>query len=173
MIYKLSGALLAVALVSQVVLAHDKPPDPNAPPPRFITVRSVDQAKGEVVFDVQVLVQRSDVQLTLLVFPDGHKQETLGTKPAYIYLGEGFKVSMKKAKWSGVDGKEAGADAVVKRLKPGVMVLLSADGSEVDRKYLGMFKEDTLVLVVSAEELPIPYLPQSDSAIPVKHVGKR
>jgi hypothetical protein len=172
MICKVSVALLAVALVSQVVLAEDKPA-PKGPPPRFITVRSVDQAKGNVVFEVQVLAQMFDEQTTVLVFPDGHEQMTLGRKPTYVGLSEGFKVSLKKAKWSGTDGKEVGADAAVKRLKPGVMVLLSADGTAVDRAYLGMFKENTLVLVVAAEELPVAYIPHSSSAIPVKKVGER
>jgi hypothetical protein len=172
-LYKSYAALLAVALVCQVVRAQDKSSAPKTPPPRFITLRTVDQAKGEVVFDVQVVAQMFDERTTLLVFPDGHKQMTLGRKPAYVQLGEGFTVSLKKAKWSGTDGKEVSADAAVKRLNPGVMVLLSADGAAVDRAYLSLFKEDTLVLVVAAEELPVPYIPQSSGAIPVKAVGKR
>jgi hypothetical protein len=56
--YKLCAALLAVALVSQVVLAQEKPAAAKGPPPRFISVKSVDEAKGEVVFDVQVVAQK-------------------------------------------------------------------------------------------------------------------
>ena len=56
MIGKLTVALAAVALVSQAVLAQDTTTAaPKGPPPRLITVRSVDGAKGEVIFDVQVV----------------------------------------------------------------------------------------------------------------------
>ena len=144
-----------------------------SPPPRFITVKGVDQAKGEATFDVQVVFQNVLDEPTVLVDPGGHQRLTLGTKPAYVHLGEGFKVSLKNAKWNGADGKQISAEAAAKRLKPGVTVLLSADGSSVDRAYLSMFKEDTLVLIVAAEELPVPYIPHSAGSYPVKKVGER
>ena len=173
MICKLSVALLTVALMSHVVPTQDKPTAPKGPPPRFITVTSVDQAKGEVVFDVQVVAQNVLDEPTILVYPSGDKRLTLGTKPSYVHLGEGFKVSLKKAKWSSTEGKEVGVDALAKRLKPGVMVLLSADGGAVDGAYLRMFKEDTLVLVVAAEQLPVPYIPHVGGYIPVKELPER
>jgi hypothetical protein len=170
---KISVALLAVTLLSQVVRAQDTLAAPKGPPPRFVAVASLDRAKGEVVFDVQFVAQRVDDQLTVLVYPGGDERLTLGTKPSYVHLGEGFKVSLKKAKWSGADGKGIGTDAASKRLKPGVIVLLSADGGAVDGAYLRVFKEDTLVLVVAAEELPVPYIPHSGDAIPIRKVGER
>jgi hypothetical protein len=107
------------------------------------------------------------------VYPAGDKRLTLGTKPSYVHLGEGFKVSLKKGKWSLTDGKGVSAEAAAKRLKPGVIVLLSADGAAVDGAYLRMFKEDTLVLIVAMEELPVPYYPHVGGVIPVKKVGER
>ena len=173
MMCKLSVPLLATVLLSQVVLVHDKPAVPKGPPPRFITVMSVDQAKGEVVFDVSVVDIHVSDELTVLVYPDGHRRQTVGTKPSYIHLGEGFKVSLKNAKWSGTDGKQIGAEAAAKRLKPGLIVLLSTDGTAVDRAYLRMFKEDTLVLLVAWEELPLLSLPHVGGGIPSKKVGER
>jgi hypothetical protein len=37
--------------------------------------------------------------------------------------------------------------------------------------YLRLFEEDTLVLIVPADELPAPYYPYVGGSIPVKHVG--
>jgi hypothetical protein len=107
------------------------------------------------------------------IYPGGDHRLTLGTKPSYVHLGEGFKVSLKKGKWSDADGKEVGVKAAAKRLKPGVMVLLSADGAAVDGAYLRMFKEDTLLLIVAVEDLPVPYHPHVGGGIPVKKVGER
>jgi hypothetical protein len=106
------------------------------------------------------------------VYPNGEHRLTLGTKPTYVHLAAGFRVSLKSAKWSGVDGKEVGAEAAARKLKRGVTVLLSADGNSVDRAYLRMFKEDTLVLIAPAEELPVPYSPHVGGSIPVKEVAK-
>jgi subtilisin family serine protease len=167
----LSMMLVLLGAVSQIVLAQDKPAAPKRPPPRFITVRSVDQAKGEVIFDVQVVAQMFDDQPTLLVYPDDHKRLTLETKPTHVYFGDEFKVSSNKATWRGVDGKEVGAEAAAKRLKPGVIVLLSADGAPVDGVYLRMFKEDALVLVLPVEELPVPYSPHVGGSITEKKIG--
>jgi hypothetical protein len=159
--------------MSHVLRDQDKPAAPKGPPPRFITVMSVDQAKGEVLFDVQVVAQNVLDQPTILVDPSGNKRLTLGTRPSYVHLGEGFKVSLKEAKWKSTDGKAVGTDAVAKRLKPGVTVLLSADGGAVDGAYLRMFKEDTLVLIVAAKNLPVPYIPHVGGGIPVKEIGDR
>jgi hypothetical protein len=173
MVCKLLVALLALPLLLQGVLAQDKPAAPKGPPPRFITVRSVDLPKERVVFDVQVVAQNALDQPTLLVYADGHQRLTLGTKPTHVHLAEGFQVSLKKARWRGVDGKEMDTKMVARRLQPGVTVLLSADGSEVDPAYLQMFKADALVLVVPAEELPVPYSPHVGGGIPIKEVGQR
>jgi hypothetical protein len=132
----------------------------------------VDRAKGEVVFDVQVVAQNVLDAPTLLIYPDGHKRLTLGTKPTHIHLGEGFQVAVQKAKWYRADGKEIGAEAAVRHLKHGVLVLLSADGAEVDKAYLHMFKGNTLVLVVPADELPVPYNPHSGGFIAVKKIDR-
>jgi hypothetical protein len=169
---KLSVALFSVAILAHVAHSQDGPVVPKGPPPRFITVRNVDQAKAEVVFDVQVVVQGVLDRPTVLIYPDGYKRMTLGTKPSYVYLLDGFKVWWKKAKWTGTDGKEVSAESVAKRLKPGVTIVLSADGAAVDEAYLRMFKEDTLVLIVPQEELPVPYASQGGSAIPVQNVDK-
>ena len=69
--------------------------------------------------------------------------------------------------------EQVGAEAAAKRLQPCVIVLLSADGAAVDRAYLRMFNEDTLALVVEAEELPVPFIPHSGGSIPVRKVGER
>jgi hypothetical protein len=59
MVCKLSFALLAVTLLPQSVLTQENSVVPKGPPPRFITVTSVDQAKGEVIFDIQVVAQNA------------------------------------------------------------------------------------------------------------------
>jgi hypothetical protein len=162
-------ALLAM-LMTQFALAQEKR---EGPPPRFITVKKVDQSKQEIIFDVQIVDQNPLDRPTYLVYPDGYQRLTLGTKPQYVHPAEGFKVSMKTAKWSSADGKEVSAEAAAKRLKPDVTVLLSSDGAELDQKYLRLFKAETLVLIVLAEELPVPYFPLVGGSIPVTHVRKR
>lgn len=117
MICKFSVALLAIALVSRVGLAQDEHAIPKGPGPRFITVRSLDQAKGEVVFDIQII---TEIQGAI---------GGSGPRVAYVYPNMGLKVSLKTAKWSRADGKRVELGATTKRLKPGMMVLLSADGT--------------------------------------------
>jgi hypothetical protein len=109
----------------------------------------------------------------MLVYPGGYQRLTLGTTPSYTTSANGFKVSLKQAKWRGIDDKEVGAGAVAKRLTPGVVVLLSADGATVDTAYRRLFREDTLVLILPAAELPIPYMPHIGGGITVKNVGGR
>jgi hypothetical protein len=157
--------------MAQGAHAKRKPKAATGPPPRFMTVKRIDLSKGEVVFDIQVVQQNALDQPTILVYPDGHTRLTLGTKPSHIHLGEGFKVALKKVKWRGVDGKPVDSKTVSKRLKPGVTVLLSADGAEVDPSYLRLFKADVLTLIVPADELPVPYNPQVGGAIPIQEVG--
>lgn len=168
-----SLALLGVALVSQVVGAQDKRAAPKGPPPRFITVASVDAVRGKVVFDVPVVDGHSLTGFRVLQYPDGSERYNLGGKPWYIDVQ--IKVSVKEAKWRGVDGKEVNADAAAKRIKPGLTVLLSADGDDVDPAYLRMFKEDTLVLIEPADELPVPVLALPDAILGhhYKKVGER
>lgn len=172
MIYYYPLALLAL-LMTQLALAQEKRPASEGPPPRFITVKKVDQAKQEVFFDLQILQQNAVEQPTLLVYSDSYQRLTLGTRPVYVHPADGFKVSIKKAKWSNVDGKKMSSEAVAKRLKPDVTVLLSSDGAEVDQKYLRLFKAETLVLIVPAEELPVPYFPHTGGSIPIKQMHKR
>jgi hypothetical protein len=144
----------------------------KGPPPRFITVTKVDLAKREVHFDVEVVHQDSGEELTVLVYPDGSRRLTLGTKPSHTHLG-GFKVSLKHAKWQGINGKDISPVEAAKRLKLGIVVLLSADGAAVNQAFLRMFKDDTLVLIVPVDELPLPYLPYTGSTIPEKKVDER
>jgi len=172
MMHRSSMVMSLVLAMSQTVYAQ-QPEAPKGPPPRFIRVVKVDPAKRHVVFDVQVVEQTVFDDPTILEYPGGDRRLTLGSKPSYVYLGEGFRMRMKIAKWSGIGGKKVGTEAAVKRLKPGVMVLLSADGAAVDRAYLRMFREDTLVLVVPEDELPVPYMPHIGGGILTKKVGER
>jgi hypothetical protein len=105
MIYYYPLALLAM-LMTEVTLAEEKRPASEGPPPRFIPVKDIDQAKQEILFDLQILSQNPSDQPTLLVYPDGYRRLTLGTRPGYVHPAEGFKVSIKKAKWSNMDGKK-------------------------------------------------------------------
>ena len=173
--FAIAAGLLAFVPVDG--FAQEQKTGRQGPPPRFITVRSLEQAKGEVIFDVQIVVVDPSHQPTILVYPSGSRRLTLlsfgkPTKPSYVRPAEGFTVSLKKAKWRDITGKAENAEAVAKRLKPGVMVLLSADGAEVDQAYLGMFKEGTLVLAVSVDESPIPYDLLGGSSISEKKVGE-
>jgi peroxiredoxin len=161
-------------MVSQVVHAQNaKGVIPKGPPPRFITVLKLDESKGEVMFDVQVVLQDARAQPEVLVFPSGEQRMTLDVKPRYVHLLEGIKVSLKKVKWAGVDDKEVTPAAAAKQLKPGVSVLLSADGHAVDQAFLRLFKDDTLVLIVSVDEAPVPYYPHVGGIIPEKKAVDR
>jgi hypothetical protein len=145
---------------------------PKGPAPRFIVVVKTDVAKGEVVFWVQVVRIGPMDQPSLLVDREGNQRTTLGHKPNFTIPIEGFRVPLAKGKWSTADGKEVTANAVAARLKPGTLVLLTADGKPVNETYLRSFKDDTLVLVVPVEDLPIPYMPQIGGSIPIKNVDR-
>lgn len=162
---RLTVAMWVIALASHAVVAQDPGrADPKGPPPHFITVRNVDDAKGEMRFELTILS---------LVPPDGKERPVPGAKPKFAHLTGRGNVSLKKAKWAGGDGKEVGAEEAAKRLKPGVTVLLSADGAAVDPAYLRLFKEDTLVLTLPAEEWPVPSRPQAGGVVPAKPGGDR
>jgi hypothetical protein len=124
-----------------------------------------------LLFDVQVATQNAHESPTLLEYPDGYHRLSLRMKPIHIHLAEGFRVSLQKATWRSVDGKKISSATVVRRLKPGSLVLLSADGNEVDPAYLRLFQPGTLVLIVPAGELPIPYFPHMGGSILVQKIG--
>jgi hypothetical protein len=163
---------LAALLVTAQAGAQDAPGFerfvPKGPAPRFIIPISVNEAKGEVLFWVQVVAQGPLDRLAILEDRDGNQRHTLGSKPSFTIPIEGFRVPFGKGKWSTADGKEIAAGGVAARLKPGGIVLLSADGEPVNTAYLRMFNDDVLVLVVPAEDLPIPYMPLTGSTIPIK-----
>ena len=143
--------------VGQIALAQ-KESVTKGPPPRFISVQKVDRTKGHVIFDVQAVEVSPFEQLTLVVYPDGYQRLTLTGKPSSAYLSPGFRLSFKKMAWRGIDGKPLDTTMVVKQLEPGMKVLLSADGEEVEQAYLRMFKAGTLVLIVPVNELPVQYV---------------
>jgi hypothetical protein len=172
MVWKFAITVLAFMLMAQVVLSQNKTAVSKSPPPRFLTVATVNQAKGQVVFDVQVVAQHVHDQPTVLVYPDGEQRLTLGTKPTYVHLAEGFKVSLKKARWRAASGKKIQGEAVAERLKPGAVVLLSADGAEVDPAYLRILREDTLVLILPVDDLPVPYVAHTGGTILIRKVAE-
>ena len=170
------GLLAATVLVSGAARAAAQPSPlddletPAGPAPRFVKVLHVNEAKGEVLFRVQVVSQGPGERPVLLMDREGNKRMSLGSKPSFIVPIDGFRVKLASGKWSSADGKEIAPDAVATLLKPGVIVLLSADGKSVDPAYLQMFKQETLVLIVPAKDLPIPYMPLIGSSIPIKQV---
>src|SRR5262249_20753067 len=82
-------AVIAVIPVSQVVPAQNpKPAVFKGPPPRFLTVLSVDPAKGEVLFDVEVVALPAHDQPNVLRYPGGEQRLTLGTKPGSVHYAD-------------------------------------------------------------------------------------
>ena len=69
-----------------------------------------------------------------------------------------YKPAFKEIDAFDPKGKKLTADEVVKRIKPGSVVLVSVDEKPVDPAYLSIVKDDTVILagvVVRAEAVPI------------------
>src|SRR5262245_57739393 len=132
-------AALGPAAADELVL-------PNGPPPRFVILHHVKDEKA--FFDVTVAASSDNREA--LQYPDGSTR-TVGSRG---YVHTVWWTPLGKARWRNCELTQLDADTVWKNIKPGTIVLLSADGALVDADYLRMFNKETLVLTVPAEILP-------------------
>lgn len=124
---RLFGALLSLAVVGALIgAAQEKKPTggkgsmPDGPAPRFFTVTEVG---------------KDNIKFTELAVKNGRRVvidyvPTLAE--AEIYDGSGKKITAEECR---------------KRVKVGAVVLVASEPSKPDPAYLGVLKEDTVVLV--------------------------
>jgi len=164
--------LVCVIFATSPAATHAADPLPtvelvNALPPRFIQVTAVDLAKRELRLATRPLnqgVPGLGEQVYVLENADGSSRWKSDAKTSYIYC-EPDVVPFDKAKWANPQGKTLAPDAVWKSLKPGTMVVLAEDGKMIDPAYAKLFSNETLILILPVDELPIAFMPHTGGSI--------
>ena len=139
--------LVYVSIVTGVAFAADDVAPPNAPPPRFLMLKKVDEKKAWF----EAWVGEATGQKEILQYPDGSTREVGST--AYGCIS--YWIPINKATWYNGEGKQLESDAVWKEVKPGANILLSANGKPLSPAYLKLLKTDVYIMVVPANLLPM------------------
>ena len=167
----LNFTLTFVALTAIAVpgLAQEQVAPPKGPAPRFVTIGRVDWDKGKLVVSEQCLPHPNVVSRTITRQEANRRAEPLETgstlKPRVLYYTTTHTLPLDRVTLYNARGKSLPENAW-ERLKPGAMVLMSADGHPVEPEYLDLIRPETPVLVVAVEALPSPYeSPESTDAI--------
>jgi hypothetical protein len=170
-------AFLAVVVLSAPAPQQGKIKPPKGPAPRFVTVQEVDADKGELIMseechshpavESRVITKKQENRRE-----EGHSLE-IGSdaKPRIYYYTTIHKVPLKKLTLYRADGKKL-ADTEFSRLKPGDMVLMSADGHPVEAEYLNLIKPETLILVVEVGAVPSVFESTESSDGMIKNLKK-
>jgi hypothetical protein len=130
---------------------------PTGPAPQVAFLK-VDA--GRIVKSVNVAVPVS-VAREIEVLVGGKKEKRVVVVTEYRMETRQEVMALDKATWSTASGKKLTAEEAKKRLAGGAIVLMSTNGSAVDKAYLKAFKSDTLVVVgpVAPVLVPAPVRP--------------
>jgi hypothetical protein len=140
---------LAVLFALAVPAGDEKTPDPTGAPPTIQFVSAVDAAQGTVTFH-RVETVKVAVQVTEIVNVGGQQVPVTKTvtrdEQRTVYLTQSLKnVLIQTA--SGLKLETANA---LKRIRPGMAVIVSADGKAVSPAFLGIVQPETIVLTPPA-----------------------
>lgn len=120
-------------------------PEAGKPPPRIAWITSAREGKFQLTDTEQKMVL---VQRTVTEQVGGQEVKVTRTFMENKPLTVVRKLDVEKVRFYGVNGKQIETKEVRKLLTKDMPILLSADGKPVDRFYLRLAREGTLVLVV-------------------------
>jgi hypothetical protein len=154
------ASVILVAPAAPTVIGADPKP-PKGPAPLFVTVQRLDAEKGELVVSEECLPHPDVIARQISVPQKNHREESKpSTTGAYkvdvLYYTTTHKLPLKRVVLYEAGGKRLGEKDWA-RLKPGLMILMSADGHPVEPEYTALIKPETPVLVVEVSALPSPY----------------
>jgi hypothetical protein len=156
-------ALLSLAgLFALAVPAGDeKTPDPTGAPPTIQFVSAVDAAQATITV-LRAEPVKVAVQITEIVNVGGQQVPVTKTvtrdEQRIVYV----TLSLKNAQVQTASGLRLETADAFKRLKPGMAVVVSADGKAVSPAYLGIVQPETIVLIPpaapAAPPMPRPFV---------------
>jgi hypothetical protein len=151
---------LCQAAVAAPVAAQEQAPPPKGPAPRFITVQRLDAENSVLIVSEECLPHPAVVSRTITKKQKNRREEpieiTSSIRPHVYYYTTTHKLPLKRITLYGANGKKL-PDSELSRLKPGTMILMSADGYPVEPEYLALVKPETVILVVEVQVLPSPF----------------
>jgi hypothetical protein len=126
---------------------------PTGPAPRLLPAPQVDDA-GQLSFRQVVSQHREEVRTRTVVDPQTGKAVTIAEKVIVPVLIETVQtLNAKEYTAYDVAGNKVEEKAMAEALRRHPLVLVSSDGKKVDPAYLKMFREGTVVLVVTPAAL--------------------
>jgi hypothetical protein len=138
-------SMLVLGCLVATAGAQDTTKTVSGPAPSIIVVSSVDSAG--TLLSKQIQVVTVPVQVPKEVIVGGMKQIVFQTEYRYETREVMVKHLLRGAEYYNAKGEKVKQEDALKRLTPGTIVLVSADGRKVDPAYLRIIKDDTLILV--------------------------
>lgn len=131
-----------------------KPERPSGPPPSIVTISPGAEGLLTILdIDQQMVPQQRTVQVTT---NDGRVRQVTQTVMVPVLRQSSRILALDKVEIYGHDGKKLAPADVKKHLSRTVPALLSRNGMPVDRFYLRMVREGTLILVIPPAHVPPP-----------------
>jgi hypothetical protein len=159
------ATLCFATLVIQTANAENEIAMPKGPPPRFLILMKVDEKNATFTASAAGGVAQHEI----LQFPDGSTRE-VGVS-GYIRIS--YWAPRDKISWFDGEGNTLESTEVWKTVKPGAIVVLSANGKPIDPLYLRLLKKDAYVMIVPAKLLPLSTIDVgASSSIPVRKVSE-
>jgi hypothetical protein len=143
--------LLFVASTLPAAPAPDE--KPLGPAPRLLPAPQVDDSGGLTLRQTRTQ-HEAVVRKRVVVDPQTGKQIEITERVLVPVVVEVLhKFDAKDFAAYDLDGKKIEAKNLAEALKKNPLVVMSSDGNKVDPTYLKMFREGTVVLVLTAETL--------------------
>ncbi|MCI0377932.1 MAG: hypothetical protein L0215_10015 [Gemmataceae bacterium] len=156
--------ILSAAFLFVPPPVQQRPGFPSGPQPIFAVVAGVEPAAGtiqvrrleavQVAVNVPESVQVNGQAITIM--RTAYRQESRMVEVVY---------SLDKSQAQTAGGKMLAKEEIGKHLRPGSVILLSADGRPVDPVYLRAIQTDTVILVVAGPTMSQP-LPSPKPPLP-------
>lgn len=154
-------SLTVFALLAGRAVAQPKAPfqTPSGPPPTFLVLTGVDPKAQTVAYTSQV-TSHIPQPVTMTIIQNGMQVKV--TKTVFVTQMQLVtrKMALKAMKITDSAGKALTTEQALERLRPGSILMQSADGRPVDAIYLRALRPETLVIVPAApmgtEPVPAP-----------------
>jgi hypothetical protein len=145
--------LIAILGCFVVVTAADaQPPGIPQAAPRLHVVRETTPAKGAIVL-IHLSVEQVPVEVEETVIKDGEKIVVKKIVYKGVYVERSLNIDATKSRIITRDGKQVPIEEVWKRLKPNIVVAVSADENAPAAPFLHALSEETLIII------PVPPAP--------------
>jgi hypothetical protein len=149
------SALALLPAAATFVPDPDKAEPLTGPPPSIHAVKTVDADKGVVIVE-KTTIDTVPVQEAFTVNIGGRVETRVRTVYKSVQKVTQHAYIIKDSRVQTAGGKDVPAAEALKRIKPGMPMLISGDGNPVSPGYLAIFQPETIVLIPAGQPAPPP-----------------